>query len=317
VIRPTGGGLELAAGTAVALSLAPMSLLCVALLAATLAGPGRVQDSRPTEQSLAKLWTEQRYEELLARVEPWLKDSPEAARLWIMAAESALKLEDHDRAVRFFEKGQQLEPSLKALTINLGFAYLKVERAADARKVFEGFLRDPSPDRAGKAHYGLGLILVSLDDVDGARTAFTTATRLDPDDARPYYRLGQLHLQRGEHREAVSAFGKAIERDELHHGAAYGLARSYALLGESDATARWTERHRKILEAADAVANMIRRLGKADDPVRARLAIALKLQEAEARAKALPWFREVLRLDPDNDQARQALKALERPETRK
>jgi tetratricopeptide (TPR) repeat protein len=266
------------------------------------------QDSRPAlQRELSGLWGEQRYEELLHRVEPHLADSREAAELWIMAAEAALKLEDFTRAIASFERGVKLNPALRVATVNLGFAYLKSDRIEDARAVFESFARDSNRTRAAKAHYGLGLVSTLQGRTDDARKAFQSAGALDADDARPPYRLGQLALQAGEYASAIESFLLALQHDELHHGAAFGLARAYALAGNASEASRWTERHRKILEAGDAVTNMIRKLGAAKDPAGARIAIGIKLQEAGARASAAQWFRAARQLDPANEQARQLL----------
>ena len=82
-----------------------------------------------------------------------------------------------------------------------------------------------------------------------------------PDDMRPDYRLGQIFLQNGEHARAIAAFSAALGKDELHHGAAYGLARAHALAGTRPEAKAATERHREILDASDASPRMIRRLG--------------------------------------------------------
>src|SRR5262245_33918430 len=141
------------------------------LCCVSVAGAG--QDSRTDlKRELARLWAEQRYEDLLARVEPHLSDARDAAELWIMAAEAALKSEDFPRAVASFERGLKIDARLGGAAINLGFAYLKVDRTSDARAVFEGFLRDSSKPRAAKAQYGLGLVLTAEGRADEARTAF-------------------------------------------------------------------------------------------------------------------------------------------------
>jgi tetratricopeptide (TPR) repeat protein len=290
-----------------------LALVCGCLLPAA---PS--QDSRQALRAdLARLWTEQRYEDLLRKVEPLLSATRDSADLWFMAAEAALKLEDHARAIAGFERGLGLDPSLAAARINLGFAYLKVDRAGEARAVFESFLRDQDPKRAAKAHYGLGLVHLAEGRTEDALAAFRSAATLDPADARPHYRLGQLALQAGDHAGAVASFKAALRHDELHAGAAFGLARVYARLGDEAAHATWTRRHRKILEVGDAVAALIRRLGDGGDAAAARVAIGLKLQEAEAHEKAAAWFRLALKLDPANEPARRHLaSARQRAESR-
>jgi tetratricopeptide (TPR) repeat protein len=266
------------------------------------------QDSRRAlNRELFELWSEGRYEDLLRRVGPHLTDSREAAEHWIMAAEAALKLEDFARAIALFERGLQLDPGLRVARVNLGFAYLKADRIDDARGVFEAFLADTNRTRAAKARYGLGLVLTLQGRTDEARKAFQSAAALDESDARPRYRLGQLALQAGDYVLAIESFELALRHDDLHHGAAFGLARAYALSENATEAALWTERHRKILEVGDAVANMTRKLGAAEDPAGARIAIGLRLEEAGAHRSAVRWFRAASKLDPANVQARERL----------
>jgi tetratricopeptide (TPR) repeat protein len=281
----------------------------------SLASPCLAQDSRALRADLGRLWQEQRYDDLLRRVRSHLADSPEAADLWIMAAEAALKIEDFPRAVESFERGVKLRPSLRAAAINVGFAYLKVDRLADARRVFESFTRDADKARAAKAHYGLGLALAAANDPEGAKKAFAESARLDASDPRPQYRLGQLALEAGDARGAIPLFLAALEGDELHRGAAYGLARAHGILGDAAASTHWADRHRQILETDDAVTMLIRKLGepaRSTDPagpVEQRLQIALRLVQGRAPRRAAFWFKAVLVMDPSNDQARRGLAA--------
>jgi tetratricopeptide (TPR) repeat protein len=235
-----------------------------------------------------------------------------------MAAEAALKTEDFPRAVASFERGVKLAPALQGAAINVGFAYLKVDRVDDARRVFESFARDPNKARAAKAQYGLGLALAAANDAEGARKAFTESAKLDPGDPRPQYRLGQLALESGDAARAIAFFTAALAGDELHRGAAYGLARAFAMQGDLAASEKWAERHRKILETDDSVIALIGRLVNERDLVGPRLQIARRLVEGGAPRRAAFWFKVALALEPENAEARAGLAGIEsRPESRK
>lgn len=297
-----------------------------------LVASGPAQDSRPNGRALlTKLWLEQRYGELRAQVLAQLESTPDAADLWIMVAEASLKLEDFPTAVASFERGIKIAPALAGSAINLGFAYLKVDRVGDARRVFESFSKDVNKGRAAKAHYGLGLAFLAEDRAADARAAFTESVRLDQDDPRAAYRLGQLELQAGETAKAVDHFKSALDADELHRGAAYGLARAYALLGDPAESARWAERHKQILETDDAVTTLIGLVGgrlnsprssknevAEADPAGTRLKVARRLLEGGAPRKAAFWFKAVLALDSGNEEARRGLALTQsRPESRR
>lgn len=260
------------------------------LALSVMAAAAMTQDPRAQlKRSLTELWTEQRYEELLKTVQPHLVDRPEAAELWMMAAEAALKAEDHARAIECFEKSVALSPGLKGAAINLGFAYLKADRPDDAEKVFQPFLKESNKPRAAKAHYGLGLVMAARGETAKAKAAFEAAAAMNPDDVRPHYRLGQIALQAGDWENAVLLLSLVLSKDDLHHGAAYGLARAYAGLGRKDDADRAAEAHRKILDVSDALPGMIRKLADAKDPVAARLAIRDRLLLVGARKAATLW----------------------------
>jgi tetratricopeptide (TPR) repeat protein len=263
-------------------------------------GPGAsAQDSRASLRAeLRDLWIEQRHEELLKRVQPELAERADAADLWMMAAEAALKTEDAARAIACFEKSVTLAPALKAHAINLGFAYLKADRHADAKKVFDPFLQDADKPRAAKAQYGLGLVLTAQGDAAGAKKAFESSASLNPSDGRALYRLAQISLQGGDWRQAVGMFAAVLDKDDLQHGAAYGLARAYAAGGLDERAAQAAARHQAILAVSDALPGMIRKLGAARDPVAARLAIADALAAAEATRSADVWVQRARAIDP-------------------
>jgi tetratricopeptide (TPR) repeat protein len=297
-----------------------ISGLIAPLLACALCPAGRAQDSREDlKRELGDLWVEQRYERLLEKVEPHLSDRRETAELWMMAAEAWLKTEEVARAIGAFERAVRLAPELGAAGINLGFAYLKADRPDDAERIFGPFLKDSAKGRAAKAHYGLGLVHSTRGDTTKAKDAFEKAAGLNPEDLRATYRLGQIALQAGDPQTARVHFVMVMREDELHHGAAHGLARATSSLEGADRAADAQERHRKILEVSDALPGMIRRLSDAPDPVLARLAISDRLREAGALKTARAWFVRAAKLDPSHPEIVRRLKrepADSRPESR-
>jgi Tfp pilus assembly protein PilF len=182
--------------------------------------------------------------------------------------------------------------------------------------VFDAFAADKDRDRAAKARYGIGLVLSARGDAAGARKELEASVALDPSDARAHYRLGQLALEAGDHATAIRSFTTAIGHDELHFGAAYGLARAHAAAGNAAESTRWTDRHRRILEALDAVAALVRRLPDAADAAGARVAIGARLEDAGARTRAAAWYERALKIDPRNPEARRRLASVRAAESR-
>jgi tetratricopeptide (TPR) repeat protein len=257
--------------------------------------------SRPAEDlriEAAKLFHERRFEELLEKLKPLLVDDPVAADLWIMAAEASLQLEDHALAAARFERGLALRPALASASVNLGLAYLKLDRYDDARAVLRRFERDPRPERAAKARYGLGLAALADGDREAARAAFEAARSLAPDDARPRYRTALLDLEDGKFDLAAEGFRDALELDRLHHGAAYGLSRALKLGGKAAEGARWAKRHVELIDLAESIRRSLRELPRSATPAQTCFDLAALYVCAQDKPKAEFWLARALALDP-------------------
>jgi TolB-like protein/tetratricopeptide (TPR) repeat protein/predicted Ser/Thr protein kinase len=144
--------------------------------------------------------------------------------------------ESMDRAILFFERAVQLDPSYARARLQLGAAYsLKAsylampelhERAiANLRLAIE--LR-PSLTAAWRE---LGGTLVELGRIDEAIEAIQRALSLDPGDAGPYSTMGRaLFVGRGQFAEAASWYDKALALNPKAGWAALQLAHCAALL---------------------------------------------------------------------------------------
>jgi tetratricopeptide (TPR) repeat protein len=91
------------------------------------------------------------------------------------------------------------------------------------------------------AHISLGIALAALGDIPGAKTAFTTATRLDGNASVAWSNLGALHLAEKNAKAAVAAFEAAVAAltGSLATGsplaqALNGLGVAYTELGRHD-----------------------------------------------------------------------------------
>jgi Tfp pilus assembly protein PilF len=266
---------------------------------------------------LATLYRERRYDELIDRLRPKLIDDRAAVEAWLMAAEASLALDDAPLAIERFEKALDLRPDVKPLCVNYGFALLRVDRADEARRWFGAFLEDARFDRAAKARYGIGLAHKATGAVAEARAAFEAAVDLAPDDARPRYRLGELHLLEGRYDAAAEAFRDALERDRFLIGAAYGLARATRLLGKVDEAEAYEKKHADLIALAESVRKTLRRYGSTDDPARACFELASAHALAGDKKGAVRWLEKCLEHDPHHP-AGSALKPalLAMPESR-
>lgn len=121
-------------------------------------------------------------------------------------------------AIDAYLQAVKLEPNSAEVFLNLGHAYLKLEKNSDAIK------------------------------------AFKQSVKLNPDQAETQYGLGVAYFRSQRHKEAVEAFKKAATLNPSMAKAHYGLSLAYGELGE---TGKLLDEYR-ILERLDkALANKV------------------------------------------------------------
>ncbi|HJX91640.1 MAG TPA: tetratricopeptide repeat protein [Pyrinomonadaceae bacterium] len=115
---------------------------------------------------------------------------------------------DFEAAVGAFLMSVKLEPSAEAY-LNLGFAYLRLDKNNDASKAFRQSTK-LNPDVA-EAHYALGLTSYRLKRFADARDAFKRATVLEPRMAKAHYGLGVTYIELGQPDASVNEL-RILER---------------------------------------------------------------------------------------------------------
>lgn len=115
---------------------------------------------------------------------------------------------DVQAAVGAFLMSVKLEPSAEVY-LNLGFAYLQLDKNNDASKAFHQSTKlDPD---AAEAQYGLGLASYRLKRFADARDAFKKATVLEPRMAKAHYGLGVTYVELGQPDASVNEL-RILER---------------------------------------------------------------------------------------------------------
>ena len=108
---------------------------------------------------------------------------------------TALENNDAKAAATAFLESLKLQPSA-SVYLNLGIAYLKIEKNVDAAKAMKESVRlNPS---VADAHYGFGLASFRLKRFMDARDAFKKAVQIDPKMAKAHYGLGLAYLELGQ-----------------------------------------------------------------------------------------------------------------------
>lgn len=110
----------------------------------------------------------------------------------------------HDEALPLFERARGLGPLRADLHNNLGTAYLRQRRYADAERALR---RAAELDASASVYFNLGGALEGLGREAEAIEAWQTAVAMDPNHAKPYYRLAALFERRGQKAQAAQAYG--------------------------------------------------------------------------------------------------------------
>jgi len=98
-------------------------------------------------------------------------------------------------AVDAFLQSIKLEPKSAEVYLNLGHAYLKLQKDADAAKAFKQSIKF-NPDQP-ETQYGLGLASFRIKRFDDAAKAFRQATTLNPRMAKAHYGLSLAYQELG------------------------------------------------------------------------------------------------------------------------
>lgn len=159
--------------------------------------------------------------------------------------------DEFPEAVTAYKEAVELSPSQWAYHFNLGLAYKKMNRAAEAREAFKR-AADLNPDsfsvnkelaeslaRGGRydeakafyrkalevsaddpdIYYNLGLCEVSTGETGAALESFSRSVALKPDYADAYFQLGTLFINQNRTEEAVESLKKFLELEPGHEKA--------------------------------------------------------------------------------------------------
>jgi|GEM_PF-2176264 len=143
------------------------------------------------------------YEGALALFEEALQLSPESPEVNRMVGLCLDKLGRYGESLRYLEKAEKLDPDMERIHMDLGSAYLKVNKPRKALEQFK--LAVARDEKNAVAQYNLAYAQFLLGRYDDALNSFDTASNLDPAVALPslfYSGVSNYRLER--YREASS-----------------------------------------------------------------------------------------------------------------
>ena len=203
-----------------------------------------------------------------------------------------------EEALAYHKKALQLNPKLAIAYNGLGNALYNQEKLDEAVAAFQKAIElDP---KFATAYNNLGNALSDQKKLDEAVAAYQKAIELDPKFAGAYNNLGNALSDQKKLDEAVAAYQKAIELDPKDATAYYNLG--IALRGQKkldEAVAAY----QKALTLPDTPGP------PASDYTLANNGLGLALQDQGELKKAIQYFDESEKLDPDYIYARNNNKA--------
>src|SRR5260221_4237085 len=118
---------------------------------------------------------------------------------------------DPASAITEFQELVALAPDYPICHFCLGNAYMNVGRIPEAQKEFQTASKGDPTD--GRPHRGLGLLLETQQNYDGALAEYRKAEELDPSSSLPFEFAGRVFLLKKDFPAAIAEFKKAEELD--------------------------------------------------------------------------------------------------------
>jgi tetratricopeptide (TPR) repeat protein len=149
-----------------------------------------------------------------------------------------------DAAVKDYRQAVTMAPKTPELHYNLALALFANSNIVEA-KVALGRALKIRPDYV-KALVLLGRCLAATEQFDDAQQAFTKAITIEPNNYLPHYRLGRLHVYKGNSAKATESLGASLDINQQLMPAQEALILNSIYSGEHQTTADLIEASLRI-----------------------------------------------------------------------
>jgi superkiller protein 3 len=239
------------------------------------------------------LMSQQQWDQVVEQCREILKREPDDASTRYTLGQALIRSQKAEEGRRELEqaqalrkRGQQQQEAQELQTE--GIRDLNSGKVSDAVKALNAAVqRDPSSSN----HMYLGLAMAASGDLKSGLRELTTATELEPNNARAHLNLGSVYVQAGQEYLAKPEFEKALQVDpwfpEAHNNLGLMLA----------------EDHRD----EEACEHFRLAAGLNPEYLEAVFNLGLALRAMNRLDEALAAFRHAVELAPDNAQAQYAL----------
>lgn len=137
-------------------------------------------------------------------------------------------------AVTYLERARTLDMGDQETSVALAEVYTRLNRKADARKVYDG-LQSSMAENA-TFWFNMGVVLAESSDLRGAREAYKKSLALNPSDLDTLNNLGIIEFKLGNYSEARSLFDRLAGLNPGSQAAQINLAAAAARSGDLDAS---------------------------------------------------------------------------------
>ena len=149
-----------------------------------------------------------------------------------------------DAAVKDYRQAVTMAPKTPELHYNLALALFANSNIVEARVALERALKI-RPDYV-KALVLLGRCLAATEQFDDAQQAFTKAITIEPNNYLPHYRLGRLHVYKGNSAKATESLDASLDINQQLMPAQEALVLNSIYSGEHQTTADLIEASLRI-----------------------------------------------------------------------
>jgi tetratricopeptide (TPR) repeat protein len=223
-----------------------------------------------------------RYEEALRFLTAAVALRPDSPGVRVNLGNAFLDLDRLDEAIEAYREAIRLKSDYAMAHSNLAGALARKGQLGEAIAAFRRAIR-LRPDFP-LAYNGLGVSLWGTGRLDEAAAALRQAVKLKPNFANAYFNLGNVLIEQGQFEEAVGVCRRAIDLKPDYVEAHYNLGVALERLGRLD----------------EALAAYRHALKLKPDYVLALRAVGSALEEKGRLDEALEVFRQVVEREPDS-----------------
>jgi tetratricopeptide (TPR) repeat protein len=218
------------------------------------------------------------------------------------------------KAEEFWQKAVLADPQATAPLVNLGDLYVRNLHKPDKAIGFYRKALQIDPSHAG-AHYALGIALLETRDVPNSMKEFETSAQLAPKNPLPLYMLARTNVIKKEYQKAIELYDRALVIQPDFYPARLEKSDVLITLGKSDMALQELQSVVKLqpaLSLAQLKLGMLYEKQKMYPDAMAAYVAALAAAHRERLDLALEWANNAVRLMPQEPAFQDTLAAVYR-----